>query len=510
LYVCPGFSPNIITFSDGSSLISGTLSDYIYLQKLDERGYRIWPQPVLAHFNDSTDNPGGTGLVPDGTGGAILSWSDHRGATRGPNGYYNNALHIQRIDRVGSVRWRAGGIELAGASGGRKGGYAVTDGSGGAIFVITESDWDRPGALNIERLWSERYDSNGIQLWRRVYDSTRVRDGILVYNVVRIGVLTYIQTYGGTLAIRLDGIPQPSSSLFFGSSLISDGDSVGYNLRTIRERFDSLGRRYFVEQLTKISSDGDSLWSSFYEILDQSGTGGYSIVRNGLLPDGMGGVFHVWAFRDSVGQFRHRAQRVDRRGALWSNGGLNIVEPIGAAAFAARGSLGICFPNSNHAQKFDTSGIALWPQPFSFISNLGDAFLYALGSDNRGGAVFVFWSSTAGGIRAQHTGRLGQVGVITSVEIANASPNSFELFPNYPNPFNSATNITFALSYPGNVTMAVYDILGRVVKTLTDEQLQPGAYTLTWDASGVASGIYYYRMSTSDGRSLTRKMILLR
>jgi hypothetical protein len=164
----------------------------------------------------------------------------------------------------------------------------------------------------------------------------------------------------------------------------------------------------------------------------------------------------------------------------------------------------------NRAARFDYSGNARWqPQPITTIADSQNAEFSWSGGDNKGGAIIPFWT-IFGGIRAQHTGRDGAVGIITGVGERLAQPLALELAQNYPNPFNSATNITFALPYPSNVTMAVYDILGRVVKTLTNEQLQPGAYTLTWDATGVASGIYYYRISTSDGRSLTRKMILLR
>ena len=77
-------------------------------------------------------------------------------------------------------------------------------------------------------------------------------------------------------------------------------------------------------------------------------------------------------------------------------------------------------------------------------------------------------------------------------------PGNFALLSNYPNPFNSSTNIQFELAAGGNITLAIYDALGRQVKTLTDYQASPGKYTLNWDGTdgsgrAVASGRYYIR-----------------
>ncbi len=93
-------------------------------------------------------------------------------------------------------------------------------------------------------------------------------------------------------------------------------------------------------------------------------------------------------------------------------------------------------------------------------------------------------------------------------------PCSFRLSQNYPNPFNPSTNIDFALADDGKVSLIVYDLLGRQVKTLLDENLKSGRFTVTWDGrdesgSDVSSGAYFYRI-TSAGFSESKRMILLR
>ncbi len=120
---------------------------------------------------------------------------------------------------------------------------------------------------------------------------------------------------------------------------------------------------------------------------------------------------------------------------------------------------------------------------------------------------------------------------LTSVrEIANTIPEHISLEQNYPNPFNPTTEIRFQIaevrsqtsevggqseglltekSEAGRVTLKVFDVLGREVATLVNENLSAGSYEATFDANGLASGIYYYRLQ-ANGFAETKKMILLR
>ncbi len=77
---------------------------------------------------------------------------------------------------------------------------------------------------------------------------------------------------------------------------------------------------------------------------------------------------------------------------------------------------------------------------------------------------------------------------------------------NYPNPFNPSTTISYTLKENTSVKLTVYDRLGREVKTLVDENKSAGTYTIEFNASGLPSGIYFYRIKTND-RTEVRKMI---
>src|SRR5262245_27089922 len=90
-----GFRADVVTFNDGSSIFSHGIENTVYVQKFDPAGYRVWPGIVVAHDNDSSDFDGGSLIVSDSNGGAVLGWEDHRGAYWDPNYgiYRNNAYY---------------------------------------------------------------------------------------------------------------------------------------------------------------------------------------------------------------------------------------------------------------------------------------------------------------------------------------------------------------------------------------------------------------------------------
>ncbi|MGQ9852800.1 MAG: T9SS type A sorting domain-containing protein, partial [Candidatus Oleimicrobiaceae bacterium] len=100
-------------------------------------------------------------------------------------------------------------------------------------------------------------------------------------------------------------------------------------------------------------------------------------------------------------------------------------------------------------------------------------------------------------------------GAPSSVQPSGTVPVDYALHQNYPNPFNPTTTVKFAVAKPGQVKVAVYNTLGQQVATLVDGYLQAGSYTTTWDASGMASGVYFYKIVAGDFTAV-KKMTLLR
>ncbi len=87
--------------------------------------------------------------------------------------------------------------------------------------------------------------------------------------------------------------------------------------------------------------------------------------------------------------------------------------------------------------------------------------------------------------------------------------NNFYLNQNYPNPFNPTTKITYSLPVASDVTLRIYDILGREIKTLVDEQQNAGIHSLTFNATDLSSGTYFYKL-TAGSFVDTKKLILVK
>ncbi len=102
----------------------------------------------------------------------------------------------------------------------------------------------------------------------------------------------------------------------------------------------------------------------------------------------------------------------------------------------------------------------------------------------------------------------------TAIEGLDVSPLVTDLAPNYPNPFNEGTRITYSLSEGGPVQIAIYSLLGQRIRTLVDEVQSPGFYHVAWNGRDnrgrpLASGNYLFRLTTSED-ILARKLTILR
>ncbi|MCH8961021.1 MAG: T9SS type A sorting domain-containing protein, partial [Bacteroidetes bacterium] len=112
----------------------------------------------------------------------------------------------------------------------------------------------------------------------------------------------------------------------------------------------------------------------------------------------------------------------------------------------------------------------------------------------------------------------GSPGPATAIEEEpGEQPRTFALAPNYPNPFNPRTTIAFTLAQPSAVTLSVYDLTGRkVAALLSGEKKTTGRHSVSFDARGLASGTYVYRLEATpaDGTGKTfsesRRMVLVK
>jgi len=88
-------------------------------------------------------------------------------------------------------------------------------------------------------------------------------------------------------------------------------------------------------------------------------------------------------------------------------------------------------------------------------------------------------------------------------------PAVFYLAGNYPNPFNASTTISYSISQPEKVAIAIYDMLGRLIETISSETQKAGDHSVIWNGEGFSSGVYFYKI-TAGGFEQTQQMTLLK
>ncbi len=148
-----------------------------------------------------------------------------------------------------------------------------------------------------------------------------------------------------------------------------------------------------------------------------------------------------------------------------------------------------------YGQKID---IIVYTADHLNIPYLGNHTVYSLALNN--GYIF---AGTEDGIW-----RLRYPEAVTRVKSSQNVPAGFVLEQNYPNPFNPTTVVNYQLPVSGNVTLIVYDVLGRSVATLVNERQTAGSHSVKFDAVGLPSGVYFYRLQAGSF-ARTKKMILL-
>ncbi len=496
LYVCPGFYPGIVTFDDGSSIVLGALQSYIFARKLDERGYYMWTPPVQVVHNDSSfitdvETKWG-GYVSDGDGGVIVFWYDHRGAYRDQQTgrWLNNAIYAQRVDKFGMVRWTSGGVLVKGPGTGLKNGGISNDGLGGCLISWIESEFGFPGARNKERARIQRVSNTGTQLWELTIDSSAIQYSLGYGAIVRAQDRLFIPATSQTRMFSLDGNPIANPALGPSHLLLAEKDSVLFNL---------IAAPPIIIQ-RKLTATLDTLWTA----ISNGGAGSETALNNPAVPDGVGGVYYIRSRIDST--ILVRVRRVDGRGEVWPSE--LVVRGIGIPTGGFEGHGGIII--GDHAARvwrFDSLGYSVWQNPLRMLNNPGATYFGILSSDNNGGMIMVFWH-TLGGIYAHHSGRSGHVGIITTIDKPLEIPSVSTLLQNYPNPFNPTTVIPFSIASKGAVNLKVFDVLGREVRTLVDDILEPGLHSVQFDALALSSGVYFYRLETRKSVQVKQMLFL--
>ena len=457
----------------GSSQISSSRFDYVTI-KYNKFGDSIWTSKYGNDYNISYD------LVVDDSGNVFV-------AGAGP---------IIKYNPNGNVVWVSENYQVN---------YKILLDSLGNIYVAgvrwyqyITSKYDKYG----KRLWNKMYSYEGVC---RLYDMVMDDWGNIIitgsseadstdYDYATIkysnnGNLIWIRRYNG---LTISGTPFDAAHAVetdrFGNIYVtgnSRGLSGGDECVTIK--YDSSGNEIWIKSLT-------------------SASGAYDIKL-----DNMNSVYVAGRYGGSSYTFKLDFNSNFLWGQYYFGGSLLATNFPKMILDSASNVYVTANANTSGAEdyafiKYDRAGNKLYDVVYSY-SAIGADYVNDIALDKKG-VVYLTGEVQSNGY-AFATVKFSPI--ITSISNNLSTVNNFELSQNYPNPFNPVTRIEYSVKDAGPVKITLYDIIGRIIVVLVNENKLPGNYSIVFNAGdyNVSSGIYLYKFETNNFTE-TKRMILLK
>jgi hypothetical protein len=473
-------------------------------------------------------------MCSDGAGGAIIAFQKRN---------FGTDIYAQRIDASGTVRWTPGGVELCGLNSDQVKTAVVEDGTGGAIVAWQDK---RNG---LDDVYVRRIDSDGIAQW--------TNDGVPLCMCpdMQFSIRLCSDGVGGAIAVWTDNRQNPNKDIYAGGitaagtvawvdavcgepqdqespAIVSDGAGGAFISWTDRRGFpNDFGDIY----AQRMDGSGTALWTpSGSPICTAANTSELSSITQ----DGDGGAIIAWMDqRTVVNEPDIFAQRVDGAGGIvWPEDGVALctaawrqefplVVPDGAGgAIVVWSDARDCAPGGLcdlYARRVSASGTPLWdPDGVAICLADGRQYDQVAVANGQGGAV-VAWTDyrsepedTGGDIYAQAVDQNGQLGGGTTAIPAEPAPAAGTSLRVFPNPMRFSGSIAYRLKEPKAVELRVYEVGGRLVRTLAAAVQAAGEHRMSWegtDAAGRAlpSGVYMIALE-SGHEKLEERLIILR
>ncbi|MBI4547485.1 MAG: SBBP repeat-containing protein [Ignavibacteriae bacterium] len=439
----------------GSSY-SGTFSDYATI-KYAPNGDTLWVRRYNGPWNDYDF---ASALAVDGSGNVYVTGQSYGSGTYidyatikyAPNG---DTLWVRRYNIPGNSWDYASALAV--------------DGSGNVYVTGSSGIYPNLDYATI------KYAANGDTLWVRTYDGPG-----------------NAQDRANALAVDASGNVHVTGS--------SRADSF-----TVLQDYDYATIKY--------APNGDTLWVRRYGPADESVAIALAVDNSGnaYVTGSSGGsatgvdyaTIKYAPNGDTLWVRRYNRDHFDQASALALDDSGNVYV-TGSSSFGCTRDCDYVYATIKYSPNGDSLWVTSYDEP-------GNDFAYALAVDGSGnvyvtGVSGVFGPFATSGDYA--TFKYVQIPV-SVVKTNDYLPERFCLEQNHPNPFNPSTVISFQLPVSSFATLKVYNVLGQEVATLVNAEMKPGSHEVTWDATGLPSGVYFYRLQAGSFAE-TRKLVLLR
>ena len=448
----------------------------VIAQKLDSEGDKIWGENGILVSTAGEWPQESSCICSDGQGGAFVAFETY-------NDLNETKAYIQRIDSEGNLPWGEEATQVFRFENDEE--YwcgIVPDGAGNAIIVSC------------------------VGAWMTYYD-------IVAARALANGEIDWVATVCDSVSMY-----QVTPSIIPGQ----DGFSI------IAWRDNRQGNYDIYAQ--RVNNDGTCVWQeNGIPVIDLESTQ----ATFEMVEDHLGLVHFIWSdFRNAIDYDIYYQKLAPDGSKIFAEDGIPVCTAEGdqdAPMLVLDGAGGVMAAWQDnrdvdyqiYAVHLDADGLIaapVWnPNGNSVSGDNFDAINPFLASDNHGGAVIVWEDYSLNGLDYEpeyfniYAQRVNDFSAGIAGPIISAIPNEYSLSQNYPNPFNASTTISFKLQAPSSTELKIFDITGREVWSKADGswQLAAGQHSVVWDASGMASGVYFVRLEAGEFMQV-RKLLLIK
>ena len=455
-------SHGIISDGAGGAIIvwddvdNGFTKLYIFAQRIGPDGSKLWdPDGVLIHPWGGVDQLNPLSIAPSGDGGVIVAWGNWCYL----DNYYD--IYVQKVGAAGAVEWSPFGYRICHASGEQRVPRIVSDGENGAIVSWLDIRSGR------DDIYAQRVGPDGTALW--------ATDGI----PIRIGP----PETGFRWSVPQVVADGANGAVFtWGEGL---GTSTSWDIYA--QRVDGSGTLLWPDTAVSVCKAHEG---QYYPQPTTDGENGAIITWRDMRQDTIGAVY---------------AMRVRADGRTVATLLQSWVMQLEDTNVHIEWALSEVDDDVWFHVLRSLAGSGLYEQLTSAVIQRDGLFFTCIDGTCEPGISYSYRIDveTADGRRT-----------LFETEVITIPPPVFVLHQNYPNPFNPSTTIRYSLPGRALVKLEIFDIAGRKIACLVNEEQPAGPHSVEWDGrnergTGVSSGIYLYRL-TAGKETIQRKMVLLK
>lgn len=513
--VSDGASGAIIAWVDKRNGANGD----IYAQRMDPYGHPLWTINGVAICTEA-DTQSNLSILADGSGGAIIAWMDYRPSPGGAPDIY-----AQRINASGTTLWTADGVMVCGGPGIQEFPSMAPFGSGGAFVMWFD---DRSGShhdVYAGRVTPVGFvpDGNGVAITNT---PALDEDPEAIVSVSPGALITWIDRRNGNFDIY--------GARFSNTGLLLD--PLGIAICTdISDQYYQAGIpdgsggaivawmdvRLEATWAQRINSAGVVQWAA-NGVAIGSPLGSVILSTPQIVTDGAGGAIIAWPHYDGA-NLNLYAQRVNGAGGkLWAPSEVAICTATGSQQFGAMVSDGaggaiMAWNDSRanpdiYAQRVGSGAVAWTTDGVPVCTNIAGQNQSVVVSDGQGGAITVWTDARSADPSDIYALRIGSNGNrVTGV--GNTPPAALAVLPAEPNPFQGTTRFEVNLEESSQINVHVYDVNGRLVRSMETPQLAAGPRSVTFDARDdrghpLAAGVYFARVEAAHASRVEKLVVL--